>query len=122
MKRSRTPLKKKQNDRTHHNLHTNLHSHGNSEQNTHLYNLQFQEEGHSAAEDEDNQSGEDYSEKQLVVYDPAASGTTTGSPTKTLLRLLLPLNDKVQWTSRDVAGSKPPTSLLFERFTGPFNR
>ncbi|KAL2225492.1 UNVERIFIED_CONTAM: hypothetical protein Sindi_3097900 [Sesamum indicum] len=26
--------------------------------------------------------------------------------------LLLPLNDKVQWTSRDVAGSEPPTSAL----------
>lgn len=32
--------------------------------------------------------------------DPSA-----GSPTETLLRLLLPLNDKVQWTSFDVAGS-----------------
>ncbi|KAI3481424.1 hypothetical protein L1887_56149 [Cichorium endivia] len=37
--------------------------------------------------------------------DPSA-----GSPTKTLLRLLLPLNDKVQWNSRDVAGGEPPTS------------
>ncbi|KAK8530542.1 hypothetical protein V6N13_097302 [Hibiscus sabdariffa] len=35
---------------------------------------------------------------------------SAGSPTETLLRLLLPLNDKVQWTSRDVAGSEPPTS------------
>ncbi|KAK8536301.1 hypothetical protein V6N13_130929 [Hibiscus sabdariffa] len=33
--------------------------------------------------------------------DPSA-----GSPTETLLRLLLPLNDKVQWTSRDVAGQR----------------
>ncbi|KAK8635153.1 hypothetical protein V6N13_023030 [Hibiscus sabdariffa] len=49
--------------------------------------------------------------------DPSA-----GSPTETLLRLLLPLNDKVQWTSRDVAGSEPPTSPRFEHFTGPFNR
>ncbi|KAK8640489.1 hypothetical protein V6N13_008242 [Hibiscus sabdariffa] len=49
--------------------------------------------------------------------DPSA-----GSPTETLLRLLLPLNDKVQWTSRDVAGSEPPTSLRSEHFTGPFNR
>ncbi|KAL2454060.1 Uncharacterized protein Adt_48443 [Abeliophyllum distichum] len=49
--------------------------------------------------------------------DPSA-----GSPTETLLRLLLPLNDKVQWTSRDVAGSKPPTSPRSEHFTGPFNR
>ncbi|PHT28722.1 hypothetical protein CQW23_31701 [Capsicum baccatum] len=37
--------------------------------------------------------------------DPSA-----GSPTETLLRLILPLNNKVQWTSRDVAGSEPPTS------------
>nr|POE84454.1 hypothetical protein CFP56_40774 [Quercus suber] len=46
----------------------------------------------------------------------------SGSPTETLLRLLLPLNDKVQWTSRDVAGSEPPTSPRSEHFTGPFNR
>ncbi|PHT24905.1 hypothetical protein CQW23_35437 [Capsicum baccatum] len=45
-----------------------------------------------------------------------------GSPTETLLRLLLPLNDKVQWTSRDVAGSEPPTSPRSEHFTGSFNR
>ncbi|KAK8700704.1 hypothetical protein V6N13_019094 [Hibiscus sabdariffa] len=45
-----------------------------------------------------------------------------GSPTETLLRLLLPLNDKVQWTSRDVAGSGPATSPRSEHFTGPFNR
>ncbi|KAK8530473.1 hypothetical protein V6N13_135713 [Hibiscus sabdariffa] len=49
--------------------------------------------------------------------DPSA-----GSPMETLLRLLLPLNDKVQWTSRDVAGSEPPTSPRSEHFTGPFNR
>ncbi|KAK8666414.1 hypothetical protein V6N13_006566 [Hibiscus sabdariffa] len=29
---------------------------------------------------------------------------------------------QVQWTSRDVAGSKPPTSPRSEHFTGPFNR
>ncbi|PHT25465.1 hypothetical protein CQW23_34907 [Capsicum baccatum] len=49
--------------------------------------------------------------------DPSA-----GSPTETLLRLLLPLNDKVQWTSRDVAGSEPPTSPRSKQFTGSFNR
>ncbi len=49
--------------------------------------------------------------------DPSA-----GSPTETLLRLLLPLNDKVQWTSHNVAGSEPPTSPQSEHFTGPFNR
>src|SRR5262249_7750260 len=49
--------------------------------------------------------------------DPSA-----GSPTENLLRLLLPLNDKVQWTSRDVAGGGPPASPRSEHFTGPFNR
>ncbi|PHT25552.1 hypothetical protein CQW23_34824 [Capsicum baccatum] len=49
--------------------------------------------------------------------DPSA-----GSPTETLLRLLLPLNDKVQWTSCDVAGSKPPTSTRSKLFTGSVNR
>lgn len=49
--------------------------------------------------------------------DPSA-----GSPTETLLRLLLPLNDKVQWTSRDVAGGGPLASPRSEHFTGPFNR
>ncbi|KAG5521194.1 hypothetical protein RHGRI_033676 [Rhododendron griersonianum] len=37
-----------------------------------------EEEDHSAAEDEDHQSGEEDAQKQLVVYDPAANGTTTG--------------------------------------------
>ncbi|PHT25146.1 hypothetical protein CQW23_35215 [Capsicum baccatum] len=45
-----------------------------------------------------------------------------GSPTENLLRLLLPLNDKVQWTSRDVAGSEPPTSPRSKHFTGSFNQ
>lgn len=54
---------------------------------------------------------------QSFDNDPSA-----GSPTETLLRLLLPLNDKVQWTSRDVAGGEPPTSPRSEHFTGPFNR
>ncbi|PHT24993.1 hypothetical protein CQW23_35354 [Capsicum baccatum] len=49
--------------------------------------------------------------------DPSA-----GSPTETLLRLLLPLNDKVQWTSRDVAGNEPPTSTRSEHFILSFNR
>ncbi|PHT27263.1 hypothetical protein CQW23_33138 [Capsicum baccatum] len=49
--------------------------------------------------------------------DPSA-----GSPTETLLRLLLPLNDKVQWTSRNVTGSEPPTSPRSKHFTGSFNQ
>ena len=47
---------------------------------------------------------------------------STGSPTETLLRILFPLNDKVQWTSRDVMGGGPPMSPRSEHFTGPFNR
>ena len=50
----------------------------------------------------------------------ATAGTLDA--TDTLLRLLLPLNDKVQWTSHNVAGSGPPTSPQSEHFTGPFNR
>ena len=46
----------------------------------------------------------------------------SGSPTETLLRILLPLNDKVQWTSRDIVGGETLTSLRSEHFTGPFNR
>ncbi|KAK4360142.1 hypothetical protein RND71_019094 [Anisodus tanguticus] len=50
--------------------------------------------------------------------DPSA-----GSPTETLLRLLLPLNDKVQWTSRNVAGANRPRRVArSEHFTGSFNR
>ncbi|KAA8528880.1 hypothetical protein F0562_036235 [Nyssa sinensis] len=49
--------------------------------------------------------------------DPSA-----GSPTETLLRLLLPLNDKAQCTSCDVTGGEPPTSPQSEHFTEPFNR
>lgn len=52
-----------------------------------------------------------------IDNDPSA-----GSPTETLLRLLLPLNDKVQWTSRDVRSGEPPASPRSEHFTGPFNR
>lgn len=52
-----------------------------------------------------------------IDNDPSA-----GSPTETLLRLLLPLNDKVQWTSRDVVDDEAPTSPRSEHFTGPFNR
>lgn len=39
--------------------------------------------------------------------DPSA-----GSPTETLLRLLLPLNDKVQWTSRDVANANARVAAI----------
>ena len=46
----------------------------------------------------------------ISVNDPSA-----GSPTETLLRLLLPLSDKVYLTFRDTARSRAQS----ERFTGP---
>jgi hypothetical protein len=49
--------------------------------------------------------------------DPSA-----GSPTETLLRLLLPLNDKVWATSQDIAAGGPAASPRSEDLTGPFNR
>lgn len=59
---------------------------------------------------------------RVVCFAGFDNDPSAGSPTETLLRLLLPLNDKVQWTSRDVAGSEPLTSPRSEHFTGPFNR
>ena len=46
----------------------------------------------------------------ISVNDPSA-----GSPTETLLRLLLPLSDKVYLTFRDMAQDQEQS----ERFTGP---
>ena len=57
-----------------------------------------------------------------VIRSGLNNDPSAGSPTETLLRLLLPLNDKVQWTSRDVTGGEPPPSPRSEHFTGPFNR
>ncbi|WMV22615.1 hypothetical protein MTR67_016000 [Solanum verrucosum] len=39
-----------------------------------------------------------------------------GSPTETLLQLLLPLNDKVQWTSRDIAGQRTTQVAVIRTF------
>ncbi|KEH16543.1 senescence-associated protein, putative, partial [Medicago truncatula] len=61
-------------------------------------------------------------ENRLRCHAGIDNDPSTGSPTKTLLRFLLSLNDKVQWTSHNVAGSGPPTSPQSEHFTGPFNR
>lgn len=57
-----------------------------------------------------------------VLFKGHDNDPSAGSPTETLLRLLLPLNDKVQWTSRDVGGGEPLPSPRSEHFTGPFNR
>ena len=52
-----------------------------------------------------------------VDNDPSA-----GSPTETLLRLLLPLNDKVWETSRGIAAGEPAALPQSENLTGSFNR
>jgi hypothetical protein len=57
-----------------------------------------------------------------VLFKGHDNDPSVGSPTETLLRLLLPINDKVQWTSRDVGGGESSSSPQSEHFTGPFNR
>ena len=54
--------------------------------------------------------------------DNSGNDPSAGSPTETLLRLLLPLNDKVCATSRRVAAGEPAASHQSEELTGPFNR
>ena len=49
--------------------------------------------------------------------DPSA-----GSPTETLLRLLLPLNNKVWTASQSVASGEPAASPQSGGLTGSFNR
>ncbi|KAG9438631.1 hypothetical protein H6P81_021407 [Aristolochia fimbriata] len=52
-----------------------------------------------------------------IDNDPSA-----GSPTETLLRLLLPLNDKVQWTSRNAIGRRTANAAADPTLHRPFNR
>ena len=52
-----------------------------------------------------------------AVTDPSA-----GSPTETLLRLLLPLNDKVWAASRGIAAGEPTALPQSGDLTGSFNR
>lgn len=53
---------------------------------------------------------------------PTGSDPSAGSPTETLLRLLLPLNDTVWTSSRSPAGHECPTSAQSEVLTKSFNR
>ena len=53
----------------------------------------------------------------ISVNDPSA-----GSPTETLLRLLLPLNDKVWTASRGIAAGEPAALPQSGGLTGSFNR
>ncbi|GJY02020.1 hypothetical protein Tco_0360172 [Tanacetum coccineum] len=49
-------------------------------------------------------TGDQYPLPTKIWFD---NDPSAGSPTETLLRLLLPLNDKVRWNSRDVAADLP---------------
>ena len=53
----------------------------------------------------------------IICNDPSA-----GSPTETLLRLLLPLNDKVWTASRGIAAGEPAALPQSGGLTGSFNR
>jgi hypothetical protein len=65
-------------------------------------------------------SGQNVVRKVGIGY--SGNDPSAGSPTETLLRLLLPLNDKVCATSRSVAAGGPAASPQSEELTGPFNR
>ena len=54
----------------------------------------------------------------VSILDRCGNDPSAGSPTETLLRLHLPLNDKVQTSSRDESENSPQS----RGFTGPFNR
>ena len=51
-----------------------------------------------------------------------ANDPSAGSPTETLLRLLLPLNDKVWTASRGIAAGEPAALPQSGGLTGSFNR
>ena len=57
-----------------------------------------------------------------VVRTFCANDPSAGSPTETLLRLLLPLNDKVRTASRGVAAGEPAAAPQSGGLTGSFNR
>ena len=51
-----------------------------------------------------------------------ANDPSAGSPTETLLRLLLPLNNKVWTASRGIAAGEPAALPQSGGLTGSFNR
>ena len=57
-----------------------------------------------------------------VVRTFCANDPSAGSPTETLLRLLLPLNDKVWTASRGIRDGEPLQLLQSGGLTGSFNR
>ena len=56
------------------------------------------------------------------AYNARANDPSAGSPTETLLRLLLPLNDKVWTASRGIAAGEPAALPQSGGLTGSFNR
>ena len=71
-------------------------------------------------------TGGPYSKEQEPVRTGFGMDTgndpSAGSPTETLLRLLLPLNNKVWTASRSVASGEPNASPQSGGLTGSFNR
>jgi hypothetical protein len=57
-----------------------------------------------------------------VGVEETGNDPSAGSPTETLLRLLLPLNDKVWTASQGIAAGKPATLPRSGGLTGSFNR
>ena len=58
-------------------------------------------------------------QEQVLILD---NDPSAGSPTETLLRLLLPLNDKVWTASRGIAAGEPTALPQSGGLTGSFNR
>ena len=62
------------------------------------------------------------SRAQVVRIGYTGNDPSAGSPTETLLRLLLPLNDKVWTASRGIAAGEPAALPQSGGLTGSFNR
>ena len=60
--------------------------------------------------------------RKWVRVEETGNDPSAGSPTETLLRLLLPLNDKVWTASRDITAGEPAALSQSGGLTGPFNR
>ena len=65
-------------------------------------------------------SGQNVVRKVGIGY--SGNDPSAGSPTETLLRLLLPLNDKIWTTSRGIAAGEPAALPQSGGLTGSFNR
>ena len=60
--------------------------------------------------------------KRWMGVEETGNDPSAGSPTETLLRLLLPLNDKVWTASRGITAGEPAALPQSGGLTGSFNR